>query len=314
MGVFSLNFYVMKSKLLLFSLSIIVLSFGCKAQNVLASVELEAENVTSVRIEGSFCDVVAKPGTTTYFKGMIEGSGDPDDYRIDTDIVGDELVIEVKKRGGSWNRLSKSLLELTIKNGVNLSVDNSSGNIEAGDIEAEKYSFEASSGDIDLEGVLGNMKVSTTSGDIEIREARGRLDVETTSGDQELENIIGSLDFESTSGEVSIRGFECDIIGEATSGDISLYDGSGMLKLRTTSGEIEGSRIKLTGDAEFRANSGDIEMELANSLEEMSFDLEASSGDLRVGNRSGEDELYIRNGGIWIRGITSSGSQRYTFD
>lgn len=302
----------MKFKILLFTLGTLFTFFVALAQNTLAKVELEAENVSSVRLDGLFCNVVITPGTTTYFKGIIEGSGNPDDYEIFTKIDGDELVIEVDKRGSSWNRITRSLLELTLKPGVSVYVDNTSGDIIAEGIEADEFSFEATSGDIELENIMGNLRINTTSGDVEIDGAKGRIEIESTSGDQELRSTAGDVEFKSTSGEISIRGFDGEIIGQATSGDISLSDGTGMLRLRTTSGEIEGNAITLTGDCEFNSNSGDVEMDFTNSIEELSFDLEASSGDLRVGNRSGEDELYIKRGGYLIRGVTTSGSQRYS--
>ena len=53
-------------------------------------------------------------------------------------------------------------------------------------------------------------------------------------------------------------------------------------------------------------------MELLNDLSTLDFDLQASSGSLRVGDQRAEDR-YIdkRSGGIEIRGISSSGSQKY---
>jgi hypothetical protein len=50
---------------------------------------------------------------------------------------------------------------------------------------------------------------------------------------------------------------------------------------------------------------------LLNREEELSFDLEAGSGNLRAAGNSGEDELFVRKGNIMIKGISSSGNQSF---
>ena len=69
--------------------------------------------------------------------------------------------------------------------------------------------------------------------------------------------------------------------------------------------------MELTGDAYFKATSGDVEIDFVNDLGDLSFDLTATSGNLDVGRRSGEKKLYINRGGYKIVGVTSSGNQEY---
>ena len=121
----------------------------------------------------------------------------------------------------------------------------------------------------------------------------------------------GSIECDVTSGDVEIRDFLGDVTIQSTSGDIAVGDGVGMLRLKSTSGEIDGDNVELKGNSEFRANSGDISVNFANGLNELSFDLQTNSGDLRVGDRSSDKTLYMKEGDIWVRGITTSGSQRF---
>ena len=284
------------------------------AQNTLAKSELEAENVDEVRIEGSFVDVYVNSGDKVYFKGIITGSGDEGDYRFETDIVGKTLVIRVdRQRDRSWKnyRINESRIDLTITDGVKLDIDNSSGDVNVANLRASTSKIEASSGDITLRSIVANLDVETSSGDIDIDGLTGDSEIESTSGDQDIFNTKGNIETRASSGDITISGFNGKIKVQATSGDVEVRKGRGAVKARTSSGNIDGYAIELTDNCYFDATSGDIEIDFSNDLDDLSFDLTATSGDLEVGNRSGEKRLVIERGGIKITGTTSSGSQEY---
>ena len=139
----------------------------------------------------------------------------------------------------------------------------------------------------------------------------GNLDVESTSGDQRLFDVEGDIDTRASSGDITISDFDGEVEVEATSGDIDLRGGTGSMSIRTTSGNIEGNDIRLTGNAYFKASSGDVEIDFENDVSELSFDLTATSGSLDAGNKSGEKKLYIDRGNLKVIGVTSSGDQDY---
>ena len=284
------------------------------SQNILAKAELEAENVDEVKIEGSFVDVYVKRGDKVYFKGKITGSGDEGDYSFETEIVGETLVIRVERktnRGWRNYRITESRIDLTIVDGVRLDIDNSSGDINVANLRASSSKIEASSGDITLRSIISNLKVETSSGDIDIDGLTGDSEIESTSGDQDIFNTKGNIETRASSGDITISGFQGKIEVRATSGDLEIKKGYGSLRAQTSSGDIDGYGIELNGDCYFDATSGDIEIDFVNDLEELSFDLTSSSGNLEVGNRSGEKRLMIDRGGIRVRGTTSAGSQDY---
>lgn len=290
-------------------------AISSSAQTVLASAELEAENIKEVRIEGSFVDVYVKNGDRVYFKGEINGSGDEGDYRFDTDIEGSTLVIKVlrEKSSNSWKGYSmkESRIDLTIIDGVALDIDNSSGDIYVANLRASESRIEATSGDISLRSVVANLRVETSSGDIDIDELIGDSEIESTSGDQELSNIKGNIETRASSGDIDVINFNGLVDITATSGDIDINGGVGRLRVQTSSGNIDGRDIELIGDADFKATSGDIEIDFENNIDDLSFDLTGSSGDLEVGNKSGSKRLMIDRGGYKVTGVTSSGDQEY---
>lgn len=284
------------------------------AQNVIAESDLEAENVNEVRIDGSFVDVYVKKGEKVTFKGIIRGNGDKGDYRFDTDIVGSALVIRVvNNRDKKWGnyRINESRMDITIPENVKLDIDNSSGDIYVANLRASESKIEASSGDVTLKSIVANLEIETSSGDIEIDGLIGDSEIESTSGDQELYDVKGDIESQASSGDITFARFEGTIDVEATSGDVEIRGGEGKMKIRTTSGEIDGNGVRITGNCYFNASSGNIEIDFANDLDDLSFDLSATSGDLEVGSRSAEKRLVIDRGGYKVTGVTSSGDQEY---
>ena len=302
----------MKSTLFSF---FILLSLASFAQNILAQAELEAENVDEVRVEGSFVDVYVNTGDKVFFKGIIRGNGDEDDYRFDTEIVGSTLVIKVvyTKNRYNWKsyKMQESRMDITITDGVRLDIDNSSGDIFVANLRADESDIEATSGDITLKSIVANLNVETSSGDIEIDGLTGDSEIESTSGDQELYGLNGDIETQASSGDITIEKFDGELEIEATSGDVKIRNGAGTLKVRTSSGSIDGNDITLKGDAYFDATSGDVEIDFTNDLDDLSFDLTATSGDIEVGSRSAEKRLRIDRGGYRVIGVTSSGDQEY---
>lgn len=296
-------------------LILFISAVSVSAQNVLASAELEAQNVDEVRIKGSFVDVYVKNGDRVYFKGEINGSGDKGDYRFDTEIIGSTLVIEViRERGGnSWKGYStkESRIDLTIMDGVSIDIDNSSGDIFVANLRASESRIEASSGDISLKSIVANLKVETSSGDIEIDGLTGDSDIESTSGDQELSNIKGNIETRASSGDIDVVNFNGSLDITATSGDVEIRGGIGTIRAQTSSGNIDGRDIELKGNANFKATSGDIDIDFENNINDLSFDLTGTSGSLNAGGRSSSKRLSIDRGGYRVTGVTSSGDQDY---
>ena len=280
------------------------------AQNVLASEEFEGDNIAEVVIRNTFCDVNLKGGNKLYFKGIIEGRGDEGDFEILTELDGDrlEIIVSSRSRNWNWNKISRSRLDLTIPEGTEVYIESTSGDTYGRSLSGGEIEIEATSGDVDLSDIKSDVRIDVTSGDIDIEDMEGRLEIASTSGDLDLRVIDGDIRTRSTSGDVEIRIFEGNVQSRTTSGELTITRGKGALSLRTTSGNIEGYDLEITDDLYLEASSGEIEIELINDIEDLNFELESGSGDLRAGRRSGERDLYIKRGdGFWVRGVTTSG-------
>jgi len=283
------------------------------SQNILAEEEFDAENVSSVTIRGAFCDVFVQEGDKVHFEGIIEGRGEKGDYEILSDLDGESLRIEVKRnrrgRAWNWNTNMRSKLELTLPANTDLTIDNSSGDIKIYGISANNVRIDVTSGDLEMEKITADLDIESTSGDVEIKDLKGRVISSSTSGDQDLRGIIGDVALDASSGDIEIVGFEGKVEIQTTSGEIYAKRGRGAMSFRSTSGNIDGYGLEITDDFYVRASSGDIEIELNTPLSKLNWDLETASGDLDVGSRSAEKDLYIKEGNdlLWVKGETTSG-------
>jgi hypothetical protein len=116
-------------------------------------------------------------------------------------------------------------------------------------------------------------------------------------------------------GSGSIRVIDCQGLMslEAGSGHIEVERISGTLKVTAGSGSILGEAVTPTGDSSFKTGSGSIEMQFLNAEDQLSFDLDAGSGSIRIGDIKGADRVIYGAGQIKITGRSGSGSQNYTF-
>jgi DUF4097 and DUF4098 domain-containing protein YvlB len=181
-----------------------------------------------------------------------------------------------------------------------------SGTIKAksvqGDVKANSVS-----GEINIEEVMGFGKLSTVSGSINASGIYKGTEAQTISGAIGLREVVGGGKVNSVSGNISINAGKGDFHVGSTSGTVSLTSHEGILDIETISGSIVGSSVKLTGTSSFKSKSGNIDMDLTNRQEELSFDLESTSGGITYYGIKGKKRIFSDNGNIKINGNTLSG-------
>jgi lia operon protein LiaG len=108
---------------------------------------------------------------------------------------------------------------------------------------AVRYRFDAlstASGDIEVGGVTGDVKVDSASGDVLIKDVSGTIHASTASGDVSINNVKGPVSASSASGDVEVQ--------------ISRLEGTNRMAFSTASGDVS---VKLPGnlDAEIEISS-----------------------------------------------------------
>ncbi len=157
------------------------------------------------------------------------------------------------------------------------------------------------SGDIQINGVTGNLYLETASGDSHLVGSRGNLLVKTASGGFEASGFSGRLGVRTASGDVTIHGgvLQAFNIG-SISGDVSLagqITPDGEYGIRTTSGD---TRLSLPTDTactvQVRTVSGDIDCNLPyertrESRRHMSLSINGGGPTVQFGSISGDLDI-----------------------
>lgn len=320
----------MNMKYLLVLVGIFIMPFYSTAQTVYAEADTQFDGVKRIEIEGRFVDVniIGTDEDEVDLKGIIRGKlRGGKDFEFKHKQNGSLLKIWIEAPRSIMGRFEANLT-LKVPYSMDIDIRNSSGDVYIEEIAADKMKLVTTSGDIELKNIETQLTISATSGDLEIDYLKGAILSASTSGDQSLNhirasistratsgdlifsNVIGDLSTKTTSGDLKFENIDGRISNVSTSGDLTINKAKTVLDLTVTSGDINGDGIELIGDSRFKSTSGDVSMDF-NNISTMSFDLKASSGDLRAGSRSADRKLYMKNGDVWIYGVSSSGNQNY---
>jgi len=103
--------------------------------------------------------------------------------------------------------------------------------------------IEASSADLDAEGLRGDQRYRSASGDVVLRDVSGSIAADTVSGDLEIiATGAATLAVRTVSGDLSLRaGSIGELRATTTSGDLfvaGLFDGAGPYSIETVSGDL----------------------------------------------------------------------------
>jgi DUF4097 and DUF4098 domain-containing protein YvlB len=307
----------MKNLFLIVAFLVVSWQMAC-SQNIIDEKELTENGIQNLEVQGSFCQVniQASNSNTLKFKGKITGNLSSGAYTIITSRVGNTLRVSIennKTLKRVWNNELNGDLTFTVPANINCNVDNSSGSVWATGLNGGELEFSASSGSIKVESVQSPniIKFNTSSGSQKIRGISGNIVTNSSSGSQNISEIKGSVSAEASSGSIKLANINGDITASTSSGAIQIEGMNGKLNLSATSGSIVGNNVKLMQNANFNTSSGSISMRFLNSLDELGFDLSASSGGLSVGDSYGNKRLVLGRGQIKIIGRSSSGSQKY---
>lgn len=234
--------------------------------------------------------------------------------------------------------------------GEHLNVHSVSGDIDAKHVSAD-VSLKSSSGDISLSEGAGNittvsvsgdqehhalkgpLTVKSSSGDIEVEQLEGDLSAKTVSGSQEYREINGNVSTSSSSGRINISGctgnvtsssvsgsqsfsrMQGDVQSNSSSGSVTVTGIEGNLSVSTVSGSITGEEVKAGDHLSFQSSSGSIRMGLLNKANELSLDLESSSGNIVVEkeglSQRSKGSVKVKGGNISVKSRTVSGSQHF---
>ena len=222
-------------------------------------------------------------------------------------------------------------LTVSVPSGTSIVVQNSYGDTKVSGINAPVCEVRSSSGDVkiasiiatttvatsygdlDAQNITGNMNARLSSGDVKIEHVNGDVDVVSTYGDQAFTDISGNLKTSGSSGNINIAKLRGDVNANTTYGYIQITDFKGSARLTSSSGSILGDAIELTANSTFVTTYGDVNMTLINPLQDLSFELATTYGDILIDKNGevlrNENKLNLTRGKILVKATSSSGDQ-----
>jgi hypothetical protein len=294
-------------------LLIILLNFSPSiGQHIVSSVNEEFKGVKNLEVEGAFCKVEIKggDGSIVSFQGEIKSSNSDADYQIRHSFKNNTLKVWIEKPRFSTGN-NQGLLIFDVPKDLFVVVDNSSGSVLLDNIKSRQIELVTSSGSINAKNIEAEGKMKSSSGSIKLEDVVGVFHLSSSSGSQTLKNVKGNVRSNLSSGSFTVKGIEGDVNSSTSSGSINVYDLTGKFEASASSGSIKGDNLLFTGNVKVSTSSGSINLKTKNNIDELSFDLSASSGSLTVGNKRYKNNFVAKRGPITIKGNSSSGSQQY---
>jgi Toastrack DUF4097 len=160
---------------------------------------------------------------------------------------------------GGGGRTSQNSVDftITVPTDCNVSIRNSSGNIEVMGIRG-RLDLSGMAGDMAIQDILGNVDISTSSGEIKIKNIDGNVTVKGSSISVTMTSVNGNVDIRNGSGNV---------VGEYVIGDVVVSQENGTVDLTRLEGDIRVTsatgRVRVEqefGALDVSTESGDIDV------------------------------------------------------
>lgn len=284
-----------------------VFARGVFSRGTLESVERDLGSFQSLQISSGSVDIeVSQARGGARLEAMLDSRRE-----VTVNERGGAVEIEIGRIRGVTSFTRNEVVRLYLPADVEVRLESGSGDVSVQDIRLEELRIDVGSGTIEVGQTPAIMTLDTGSGDIEITDSDGAKDLSTGSGDITVSGSAGDVRAKSASGSQSFDSIRGNIETSSGSGTIRLDDIEGILRISASSGDLRGDSIQLTGSSTFTTGSGGISMSLRNAYDALSFDLDAGSGDIRVGDMRGADRVVLGTGSIEIHARSGSGDQDF---
>ncbi len=211
--------------------------------------------------------------------------------RVETATEGGRFVVRVRYpqnqaiRVDFWRFLKGEFdfpgvevrLGITVPPALAAELESASGDLRTYDLSG-RQSLRSASGDIEVRGASAPVTISTTSGEV-VGSGLGRARVRSVSGGVTLDGLRGAIDVQTTSGDIEARGVGDSLAVGTVSGDISVDRAPRGMDAGTTSGDIE-VQGTAEGVVRLRSTSGEVRLGVARGLRRA--DVTTVSGDIQL--------------------------------
>ncbi|WP_433939611.1 DUF4097 family beta strand repeat-containing protein [Paenibacillus lautus] len=235
---------------------------------------LDANDYRDLTVKTGSIDIQVVQGAADQIKVRLNGKASSkyaDQVKLQVEPNGDSLELGVEEDHGINLGISIMDLQLTV---------------ELPEKQWAAAQIESGSGEIEVENMLGDtVTVKAGSGNVNVQQVNaGELTVHTGSGNIEAEEIEAeSIALQSGSGEISADGYHAEQLSfQNGSGNVELSDGEAALQGKTGSGNIRVDADRLIHNADLRAGSGNVSIDLDEEPSSLEVDFQGSSGEGKI--------------------------------
>ncbi|QDH80596.1 DUF4097 domain-containing protein [Echinicola soli] len=283
--------------------------------SVVSDIEEVFDGVHSVEIYGGPLEVTyeGREGITEVSLNAYLESNNPEGVEIKYEREGDRLIVEWEQSEGfsGWgNHNNKGFISVIGPKEIDLKVKGGSGIVNVSDVSYDEIDISAGSGRVTASDLdVDDLRLTVSSGKLEGKNLKGNVTGKVSSGMMEIHGVEGNVDAVGSSGKIEISDASGKVDAKITSGKIALRNIGELGKLMGSSGMIEAEEAGLSENTEIRFSSGAIRIKTSDDLDDYNFELQASSGSVRVGDQRSGNSLRINNNATkTVHGAVSSGS------
>lgn len=302
--------------------------------------------VKTINVTADFSKVLVEKGSAITLATELMANKDLEGYEVNVSQEADVLNIAVMKPKSGWTSHS-GFVNLTVPDGVNLSVKSGSGYITVKGLTANNVKAEAKSGKINVSNVIGDYNLRTTSASITVENVEGKLvtkskggsqvvrqingsaslvtysgsilaeqingvlSTETTDGTQTLKDVEGDVKMKTKSGALKLSDAKGTFYSLSNAGTLNLFNVNGVFDLNSTKGAVIGNRVKMTASSSFKTTEGKIKLKLDHDKSELSFLCESEKGMIVVYGKAKKKKNKFGKGPIVVTTFTSTGAQSF---
>jgi hypothetical protein len=235
------------------------------------------------------------------------GSDENADKRLVMVTLGNTLKIAYDPPRGDWG--VKRYIKIKGPSNIQLAIQSGSGSLLVSGVNAPVHYLEAHSGQVKAKDIRGDLHLKASSGNIQLVNLTGNLDCQVSSGNATIAEVDGNMNFKATSGQLKANSVSGLLHARLTSGNMKLNQIGELGNLEITSGNIRADRVGLGVMTSLKGSSGNIQITTYSSIADYNYDMNAGSGNIRVGNQSDRKSLQIQNGkSTTISGRIGSGN------
>lgn len=224
--------------------------------------------------------------------------------------VGDVLKITHKVTSSNWNNnRTKGHIKMKGPENITLDLKGGSGSVSAENVKSTETNLSVGSGSVIGKNIHGKLSVNAGSGSINLSGIEGNVKGNVGSGSATFTSIKGDLAYTCGSGGVNASQITGLVDVSLTSGNAKLEDIGELGELKLTSGNITANNAGLGANTIISGTSGNFKIQTPSNLRDFNFRINATSGNITVGESRGGKSLTIDNGSSKdIRGSITSGN------